>query len=43
MRSVRFMLVIAFYSFQMSKTNLKVGPYWINIDILKHFAESCSY
>ena len=42
-RSVHFMLVIAFDSFQMSKRMLKVAPYWIKIDILKRFAENCSY
>ena len=25
---------------EMSKTNIKVAPYWIKVDILKHFAEN---
>ena len=37
------MLVIAFDSVQMSKTKLKVDLYWIKVDILKQFAENCSY
>ena len=35
MRSVQFMLVVAFDSFQMSNTKIKVAPFWIKIDILK--------
>ena len=43
MRSVHIMLVIAFESFDMSKTILKIAPYWIKVDILKEFAENCSH
>ena len=43
MRSAHFILVIAFNLFQMSKTKLKVVPYWIKVDVLKQFAENCSY
>ena len=39
MKSVHFMLVISFDSFQMSKTKLKVAPYFIKVDILKLFAK----
>ena len=39
MRSMQFMPVIVFVSFQMSKTNLKVASYWIKVDILRQFAE----
>ena len=39
MRSMHFMPVIVFVSFQMSKTNLKVASYWIKADILKQFTE----
>ena len=27
----------------MSKTKLKVVPYWIKVNILKQFAKNCSY
>ena len=40
MRPVHFMLVIAFDSFQMSTTKLKVAPDWMEVDILKQFAEN---
>ena len=43
MRSMHFMPVIAFDSFQMSKTKLKVAPYWIKADILKQFPGYFSY
>ena len=43
MRSVQLMPVITFDSFQMSKTKLKVAPYWIKTDILKKFPEYFSY
>ena len=43
MRSVHFILVIAFDSFQMPKTKLKVDPCWIKVDSLKNFAENVSY
>ena len=43
MRSVHFMLVIPFDSFQISKTKLKVASYWIKVEILKQFDEICSY
>ena len=43
-RSVDFMpVIIAFDSFQMSKTKLKVALYWIKVSILKQFAENFSY
>ena len=37
------MLVIAFDSLQLSETKFKVASYWIKADILKQFAENCSY
>ena len=37
------MPVIAFYSFPMSKTKLKVAPYWIKVDNLEGIAENFSY
>ena len=37
MRSMHLMPVIALNSFEMSKTKIKVAPYWIKIDILKPF------
>ena len=43
MRSVHFMPVIVFDSFQMSTTKLKVAPYWITVDTLKQFTENFSY
>ena len=43
LRSVHFMLVIAFDLLQMSKTKLNVAPHWIKVDNLKLFAENCSY
>ena len=43
MRSMHFMPVIAFDSFQMLKTILKVAPYWIKVDILKQFPGYSSY
>ena len=44
MRSVHFMLVITLDSVQIKKkTKLKVTPHWIKVDILKQFAEDCSY
>ena len=36
-------VIIAFDSFQMSKTKLKVALYWIKVSILKQFAENFSY
>ena len=42
-RSMHFMLVTAFDSFQMSKTKLRVAPYWIKVDILKQFPKYFSY
>ena len=38
-----FTPVIAFDSFQMSKTKLKVAPYWIKVENLKDIAEKFSY
>ena len=43
MRSVQFMLVIAFDSFQMSKAEVKVAFFRIKVEILKQFAENFSY
>ena len=43
MRSVHLVPVVAFDSIQMSKTELKVAPYWIKVDILKQFTENFSY
>ena len=42
-RSMDSMLVIAFDSLQMSKTKLRVAPYWIKVDILKQFPKYFSY
>ena len=39
MKSVHFMLVIAFASFEMSKWKLKVVLYWIKVGILKRVSE----
>ena len=43
MRSMHFMPVVAvaFHSFQMSAKNK--APYWMKVDILKHFFENLSY
>ena len=43
MRSMHFMMVIAFDSFQMSKMKLKVASYWIKVYILKQYTENFSY
>ena len=40
---MHFMPVIAFDSFQMSKTKLKVAPYRIKVDNLEDIAENFSY
>ena len=42
MRSVHFTPVIVFDLFQMSKTKLKVAPYWMKVDILIQLVENCS-
>ena len=41
MRSMHFMPVVAFDSFQMSVKNK--APYWMKVDILKYFSENLSY
>ena len=41
MRSMHFMPVVAFDSFQMSVKNK--SPYWMKVDILKYFSENLSY
>ena len=38
MRSMHFMPVVAFDSFQMSVKNK--APYWMKVDILKYFSEN---
>ena len=42
MRSVHFLMAIAYDLFQMSKTKLKVA-YWIKVDILKQYTKNFSY
>ena len=43
MNLVHFLLVIAFDSFQMSKTEIKLAPYWMKVNMLKQFAENFLY
>ena len=44
MRSMHFMPVVAFDSFQMSvKNKAPYWIYWMKVDILKYFSENLSY